>query len=189
MKAISIPTKNVKVALIVILAIWLVGGIVGMIVFPSSNEPDPTDPALAQNVDGGSTQDPTVQDTSTITPDTEEPQVNPTENVDDNSFVEGEPRNNTDNTFEEDTVFYATCAEVIDAGLAPLFAGDAGYANHLDRDADGVACDSAADKASTDELVYATCADARAAGVTPLLEGENGYGAHLDLDGDGVACG
>ncbi|MEV5592939.1 excalibur calcium-binding domain-containing protein [Streptomyces sp. NPDC052496] len=39
-------------------------------------------------------------------------------------------------------VRYANCAAVRAAGAAPLHAGDPGYGRHLDRDGDGVACES-----------------------------------------------
>lgn len=39
-------------------------------------------------------------------------------------------------------VYYATCADARAAGDTPLFVGDPGYAEHLDRDDDGVACES-----------------------------------------------
>ncbi|MFB9431527.1 thermonuclease family protein [Streptoalloteichus tenebrarius] len=38
-------------------------------------------------------------------------------------------------------VYYKNCAEVRAAGAAPLHRGDPGYAKHLDRDGDGVACE------------------------------------------------
>jgi hypothetical protein len=38
-------------------------------------------------------------------------------------------------------VYYANCSAVRAAGKAPLYAGDPGYASHLDRDHDGVACE------------------------------------------------
>lgn len=37
--------------------------------------------------------------------------------------------------------YYKNCAEVRAAGKAPLRKGDPGYAEHLDRDGDGVACE------------------------------------------------
>ena len=37
--------------------------------------------------------------------------------------------------------YYANCAEVRAAGKAPLRRGQPGYAAHLDRDGDGVACE------------------------------------------------
>jgi excalibur calcium-binding domain-containing protein len=40
------------------------------------------------------------------------------------------------------TVSYANCTAVKDAGKAPLYRGDPGYASHLDRDDDGVACET-----------------------------------------------
>lgn len=38
--------------------------------------------------------------------------------------------------------YYANCSEAKAAGAAPLFAGDPGYRAALDRDKDGVACES-----------------------------------------------
>ena len=39
-------------------------------------------------------------------------------------------------------VYYANCAEARAAGAAPLHRGDAGYRSGLDRDGDGVACET-----------------------------------------------
>jgi uncharacterized membrane protein len=40
------------------------------------------------------------------------------------------------------TVSYANCTAVKNAGKAPLYAGQPGYSTDLDRDRDGVACES-----------------------------------------------
>lgn len=40
------------------------------------------------------------------------------------------------------SVYYANCSEVRAAGAAPIRRGQPGYASHLDRDNDGVACDT-----------------------------------------------
>ena len=39
-------------------------------------------------------------------------------------------------------VYYGNCSEVRAAGAAPIHRGEPGYASHLDRDNDGVACDT-----------------------------------------------
>ena len=39
-------------------------------------------------------------------------------------------------------VYYDNCTEARDAGVTPLYRGDPGYASHLDRDKDGVACEN-----------------------------------------------
>ncbi|WP_260149874.1 excalibur calcium-binding domain-containing protein [Kineococcus radiotolerans] len=39
------------------------------------------------------------------------------------------------------SVYYANCSAARAAGAAPLRTGDPGYASHLDRDSDGVACE------------------------------------------------
>jgi hypothetical protein len=41
----------------------------------------------------------------------------------------------------ESSPYYENCAEARAAGAAPLHVGDPGYAPHLDRDGDGVACE------------------------------------------------
>ncbi|WP_157111505.1 excalibur calcium-binding domain-containing protein [Nocardia beijingensis] len=38
-------------------------------------------------------------------------------------------------------VYYKNCAAVRAAGKAPLLRGEPGYAPHLDRDNDGIACE------------------------------------------------
>ncbi|ANZ28476.1 nuclease (plasmid) [Rhodococcus sp. WB1] len=38
-------------------------------------------------------------------------------------------------------VYYKNCSQVRAAGAAPLYRGDPGYAAHLDRDNDGIACE------------------------------------------------
>lgn len=37
--------------------------------------------------------------------------------------------------------YYANCSAARAAGAAPIRAGDPGYARHLDRDGDGIACE------------------------------------------------
>ncbi|MEV6212370.1 excalibur calcium-binding domain-containing protein [Kitasatospora sp. NPDC051914] len=39
-------------------------------------------------------------------------------------------------------VYYKNCSEARAAGVVPLHRGDPGYAPHLDRDGDGVACET-----------------------------------------------
>jgi hypothetical protein len=39
------------------------------------------------------------------------------------------------------SAYYANCSEARAAGAAPIRAGEPGYASHLDRDGDGVACE------------------------------------------------
>ncbi|MGT2964882.1 excalibur calcium-binding domain-containing protein [Streptococcus acidominimus] len=40
-----------------------------------------------------------------------------------------------------DTTYYKNCAAVRAAGAAPIYQGQPGYARHLDRDGDGIACE------------------------------------------------
>jgi hypothetical protein len=43
--------------------------------------------------------------------------------------------------FTEQSVYYRYCSDVRAAGKAPLLRGQPGYAPHLDRDDDGIACE------------------------------------------------
>ncbi|MEV4518119.1 excalibur calcium-binding domain-containing protein [Dactylosporangium sp. NPDC049525] len=43
---------------------------------------------------------------------------------------------------EPASVYYASCAEAKRAGAAPLYRGEPGYRKGLDRDGDGVACET-----------------------------------------------
>ena len=38
-------------------------------------------------------------------------------------------------------IYYKNCSEARAAGVTPLYEGDPGYAPHLDRDGDGIACE------------------------------------------------
>lgn len=42
---------------------------------------------------------------------------------------------------DTDEVVYRNCEEAREAGAAPLYRGQHGYAQHLDRDGDGIACE------------------------------------------------
>ncbi len=44
-------------------------------------------------------------------------------------------------TSAPENVYYKNCTEARAAGVTPLYRGDPGYAKHLDRDGDGVACE------------------------------------------------
>ncbi|MEV7627570.1 excalibur calcium-binding domain-containing protein [Actinoplanes sp. NPDC089786] len=46
-----------------------------------------------------------------------------------------------DSQDEDDSVYYANCTAVRDAGKAPIRRGQPGYSRKLDRDGDGVACE------------------------------------------------
>ncbi|MBL0924943.1 MAG: excalibur calcium-binding domain-containing protein [Sphingomonadaceae bacterium] len=41
----------------------------------------------------------------------------------------------------EQSVYYRYCSDAREAGAAPLRKGQPGYAPHLDRDGDGIACE------------------------------------------------
>jgi len=48
----------------------------------------------------------------------------------------------TTTTTKPKPVYYANCAAARAAGAAPLHRGEAGYRDQLDRDGDGVACET-----------------------------------------------
>ncbi|MFD0770271.1 excalibur calcium-binding domain-containing protein [Bacillus sp. CGMCC 1.60114] len=108
-------------------------------------------------------------------------------------------------------VYYKNCSAVRAAGKAPLHRGEPGYASHLDRDGDGIACENsdfdsapasqpkaepapqpksepAPQPSQNTNVYYKNCSAVRAAGKAPLHRGEPGYASHLDRDGDGIAC-
>lgn len=37
--------------------------------------------------------------------------------------------------------YYGNCSQARAAGVTPIYVGEAGYAGHLDRDKDGIACE------------------------------------------------
>lgn len=88
-------------------------------------------------------------------------------------------------------VYYANC----DAAPGELGRTDPGYRKGLDRDGDGVACESSGDDEEpiedddgTDPR-YKTCAAANDAGLGPYRRGvDPEYEWYQDRDGDGVVC-
>ncbi|AWX23395.1 hypothetical protein CXF51_04740 [Bacillus subtilis subsp. subtilis] len=42
---------------------------------------------------------------------------------------------------QQTNVYYKNCTVARQAGVAPIHSGEPGYAKHLDRDGDGIACD------------------------------------------------
>jgi hypothetical protein len=97
---------------------------------------------------------------------------------------------------------YANCDAARAAGAAPVRRGTPDYAANqgLDRDGDGVACESGSSSSTASGTptgsspggghVYVNCDAVRAAGAAPLQRGTADYAANerLDRDGDGLAC-
>ncbi|GAB2843145.1 hypothetical protein GCM10027074_07090 [Streptomyces deserti] len=88
----------------------------------------------------------TATATATETADPEPaPTVTATKTVEVTKTVTQQPAAGND-TGNDDSgaeyVYYANCSEVRAAGAAPIRRGEPGYASHLDRDNDGVACDT-----------------------------------------------
>ncbi|GAA1355375.1 hypothetical protein GCM10009612_19560 [Streptomyces beijiangensis] len=101
-------------------------------------------------------------------------------------------------------VYYRNCTAARAAGAAPVRVGDPGYGPWLDRDGDGIGCESGGSSGGGGSTggssggssggggggstYYKNCAAVRAAGAAPIHVGDPGYGRHLDRDGDGVGC-
>jgi cell wall-associated NlpC family hydrolase len=99
-------------------------------------------------------------------------------------------------------VYYADCAAAEAAGPIPIKRGSPGYRIGLDRDHNGVACETLPDSASRFSggkpapaaspapavVYYSSCADAELAGVTPIRKGSPGYRNGLDTNRNGIAC-
>jgi hypothetical protein len=86
----------------------------------------------------------TVTATATVAAESEpEPAetVTATETVKVTKTVTAEPAAEDGSDTGSD-VYYANCSEARAAGAAPIHRGEPGYASHLDRDNDGVGCDS-----------------------------------------------
>jgi hypothetical protein len=91
-----------------------------------SSTPSPTPPAIAEPTTAApaTTSPPATRTTTTTT----RPAAPPT--------------TRTTTTKPPTSVYYRTCADAKAAGAAPLYRGDPGYRPELDRDRDGVACES-----------------------------------------------
>lgn len=188
--------KGEKAAVIAILAVPLFCclGVVNM-VDGDDESPAPGDDAT--EIVTVATESPTEPDPTTTRPAPTEAATT------EGAIAEGEE------TEEAAEVAYGNCSEAEDAGVTPLHIGDPGYADHLDRDGDGIACESGssdpdpepetrAEPETTEppeeeetgggDVYYENCDAARAAGAAPVHAGDPGYGSHLDRDGDGVGC-
>lgn len=89
---------------------------------------------------------PTVTVTATTTAPAEAPEPAPTVTVTKTvrvtRTVTAPPAADTGDDSSGGDVYYANCSEARAAGAAPIHRGEPGYASHLDRDNDGVGCDS-----------------------------------------------
>lgn len=102
----------------------------------ATSEPEPSEtstrtstPAATPTTSRSTTPRPTRTSTPPPQP-TSEPEPEPT------SEPESEPEQ------PPAEVFYDNCTEVKEAGAAPIYAGQPGFGSHLDRDGDGVACET-----------------------------------------------
>ncbi|GAB3228277.1 hypothetical protein GCM10027447_20280 [Glycomyces halotolerans] len=70
-----------------------------------------------------------------------EPEASTQEDRGDDRPTESEPSPTEEHEPEQD-VYYENCDAARAAGAAPVYRGDPGYGKHLDRDGDGVGCES-----------------------------------------------
>lgn len=78
---------------------------------------------------------PTVTATETV-------KVKVTKTVTAQPAADDSDNSNAGTTGGGNDVYYANCSEARAAGAAPIHRGEPGYASHLDRDGDGVGCDT-----------------------------------------------
>lgn len=149
--ALGLLGRILTVALGLFVGLLLLGGILSAVA-PSDGEPDAPAPSETPAVDTSAplpthpVKNPTVTATETVTvvPSTP-PQPPPTKTV--TKTAEAPEPTRTAEAPEPKTtapapdVYYENCDEARAAGAAPLHRGDPGYAPHLDRDGDGVACE------------------------------------------------
>jgi hypothetical protein len=82
---------------------------------------------------------PKIIESKTPSPEKRRPSVTPSKTRP-SEKVSKQPAPET--TYEAPVVWYDNCSDVRAAGKAPIYRGQPGYASHLDRDGDGIGCDS-----------------------------------------------
>lgn len=97
---------------------------------PEPTEPPPTEPAP--------TEPPPTEPPPTQPPPTEPPPTLPPTTVIQTTTTAYRPPS----TAAVTGVYYANCSQAKAAGAAPLYRGQPGYRSELDRDNDGVACET-----------------------------------------------
>lgn len=120
------------VAAILLLAI---GAAIGSGEPDPSNAADVTTPAITITETVTETAPPS---TVKATPKTVTKTVVKTKTV---TKTQQQPQQLTPEPAPENSAYYANCSAAREAGVTPLRRGDSGYASHLDRDDDGVACE------------------------------------------------
>jgi hypothetical protein len=115
----------------------------------SGEDPKATDVKTTSAKPAAAKPQPTVTVTATVTAPAKAPEPAPTvtatKTVKVTRTVTAQPAagSGSDDSGSTDTdVYYANCSEVRAAGAAPIYRGEPGYASHLDRDNDGIACDT-----------------------------------------------
>lgn len=123
----AVPFKRTRV---VALLTWLLIGCGGAEPTPAETEATPSEASATEEATATPTPEPTV--TPALTPTTT-PLPTPAETTAPQGLTAPPP---------PPSVHYDNCTEARDAGAAPVRAGDPGYGPHLDRDGDGVGCET-----------------------------------------------
>lgn len=80
-------------------------------------------------------------ETTGDTPESTAQPVEPAIDTSPRSFIASSIYDDADVEADEPSVYYRNCSAARAAGAAPIHEGEPGYAYHLDRDHDGVACE------------------------------------------------
>lgn len=143
---VTIRKALTRLALILggILAVIFLVGIVASLTDDAREIPDPDPVATTRSAS------PSVEPTTRTTPKTPSPtgalgdglKANPTHTAQNQVTRHPKPSRTPTHTAAPAEVYYDNCTAVRAAGAAPLYRGQPGYASHLDRDGDGVACET-----------------------------------------------
>jgi hypothetical protein len=126
--------RRVLIGIVVVALLLLVVGIIGSIVDPAPKAPD--SPPLPSPSPTRSAPATTRAPSPSVTPSLSK---SPTQAPEPSPTPSSVPR--TSEAAVPET-YYENCAAVRAAGAAPIHRGDPGYSSDLDRDGDGIACES-----------------------------------------------
>lgn len=124
-----------------VLAVLFLAGIVASLVDDDA-KPDPVINEPAASAPAETTGPPEPSATAPTGALGEKPEISSTPTVRKRATKHPEPSGSAARTTAPVEVYYQNCTAVRAAGAAPLYRGDPGYASHLDRDGDGVACET-----------------------------------------------
>ena len=147
----SVPSSTwrrrglLRTAAPVLLALVLGVGIAGCDDASGASSDVPSSAAPTESQQDAGSGDATGSEETPAEEPAEEPAAEPTEDSGEGSKSEAnsesESQKKSESEPEPQKEFYANCKAVKAAGAAPLYRGDPGYSEDLDRDGDGIACE------------------------------------------------